>query len=458
MPLQQEESIVPRKEKWAFFTVNFANIPMMSLINYFLLIFYIKIAGLDPVVIGTLFIVSKVIDGLNDPISGFIIDRLPKRKLGRFRPYLIIGAILVSLNFVIMWLGPSLAQNMTVKIVIAYVSYLTFGFVFDLADIPLNSMIPVMSDKDKDRNSLSNIKGLAYILGSVVFVAPLYLFIDVFPSERFGYFTIIIIASIVVLVFSILGTLGIKERIKPMKKEKYVLKDIFKILRARPVFILFIDTLIADIGYAMTNAMNAIFFEYVLRRTDLFFFTVITYVVGILLGVAMAPSVIRRIGKKRAKILSALPGLISSAILFFVPSYNAITFVIIPLYTSFGVGIRQLLYYNIQADNMDYVEWENGFRAEGAVASLGSFITKAAGGIGSALAAYGLAIIGFVEGESLSTFTIQGFYWLTYAIPGIFSLISLIIWSIWYPLTKDVRRKMMNELIEQRNKYKRETS
>ena len=224
MAQENQESIVPRKEKWSFFVVNVANIPIMSLINYFLLKFYTDVAGISPTVIGTLFLVSKLIDGFNDPIMGFAVDHFPKTKMGRFRPYLIIGAILCSFNFAIMWLGPSLAQNMTTKIVIAYVAYLTFGFTFDLMDIPLNSMIPTMSDRDKDRNSLSNIKGMGYIIGSIVFVGPLFLFLDLFPSERYGFHMVIVVASVFVLIFSIIGTLGIKERIEPMRQKKYTLK------------------------------------------------------------------------------------------------------------------------------------------------------------------------------------------------------------------------------------------
>ncbi len=451
-----QDSIVPRKEKWSFLTVNLANIPMMSLINYFLLIFYTDIAGLDPAVVATLFLVSKVFDGFNDPINGFLIDHFPKTKMGRFRPYLVIGAILVSINFALMWLGPSLAQNMTVKIVIAYIAYLTFSFTFDLADIPLNSLIPVISDRDKDRNSLSNIKGVAYIVGAVIFVGPLFFFLDLFPSEQQGFHIVIIIASAFVLIFSIIGVLGIKERIKPMKEQKYKLKDIFKILGATPVLILFLDMLMSGIGGGISTAMTAYFFEYVLRRTDLFIFTVINYIAGILLGAAIAPAIIRRIGKKRAKTLSYFPGLISSIILFFTPSYNVMTFIIMPLITTWGAGLSGLLSYNIQADNMDYIEHRYGFRSEGAVASLSSFIIKASAGIGSALAGYALVMIGYVPNQIQSGFTIQGFYWLTFALPGIFSTIALLIWSFGYPLTENVRQQMMRELIEQRKTYKLE--
>ena len=457
MTQQKQDSKVPRKEKWAFFIVNVANIPIMTLIGYFLLIFYTDVAGLPPAVIGTLFLISKIFDGINDPIMGYIIDHLPKTKLGRFRSYLIIGAVLCSLNYALMWLGPSLANNMTIKIVIAYVAYLTFGFTFDLMDIPLNSMIPVMSDLDNDRNTLSNIKGAGYVIGAIIFAGGGLFFVQLFTSERVGYHTLIVFASAFTLIFSIIGTMGIRERIEPVKKQKYSMRDIFKIIGAKPVLILFLDMLISGIGAGIGGAVGIYFFEYALGRPELFTYTALSLIGGVLIGVLIAPSIIKRVGKKRAKFLSALPGLISAIILFFTPTYNAITFVIIPLYTSWGTGISQLLSYNIQADNMDFIEWKHGFRAEGAVASLTSFIVKASGGLGTAIAAYALGFIGYIPNQVQSSFTIQGFYWLSYAIPAFFTVISLLIWS-FYPLTEGIRQQMMKDLIEQRNAYRISTN
>ncbi len=196
MPRQKKDSIVPRKEKWAFFLVNLANIPLMTLIGYFLLKFYTDVAGLPPAVIGTLFLVSKVFDGVNDPVMGYVIDHLPKTKLGRFRTYLMIGSILCSINYAFMWLGPSLATNMTMKVVFAWIAYLTFGFTFDLMDIPLNSLIPVMSDKDSDRNTLSNIKGAAYIIGAILFAGGGLFLVDLFATQRQGFHSLILFASV----------------------------------------------------------------------------------------------------------------------------------------------------------------------------------------------------------------------------------------------------------------------
>ncbi|MCP4763234.1 MAG: hypothetical protein GY870_15785, partial [archaeon] len=70
----ETEIEIGRKEKLSFFVVNFANIPLMTLINSYLLIFYTDVVFLDPGIIALIFIITRVFDGFNDPIMGYVVD------------------------------------------------------------------------------------------------------------------------------------------------------------------------------------------------------------------------------------------------------------------------------------------------------------------------------------------------------------------------------------------------
>ena len=94
---------------------------------------------------------------INDPLVGFIIDHLPTRKMGHFRPTLILGTILCSVNFLLLWFGPMLSTSG--KLAIAYVSYILLGVLFPVMDISLNSLLPVMTEDMNYRNT--SIVGLA---------------------------------------------------------------------------------------------------------------------------------------------------------------------------------------------------------------------------------------------------------------------------------------------------------
>ena len=97
--LKKGKGIIPFKEKLAFFAANLGNIPLMTLLGGFLLIFYTDIVGLSAGLVGTLFLVSRVFDGVNDPFMGYVVDHLPQTKMGRFRLYLIIGTLITSAIF-----------------------------------------------------------------------------------------------------------------------------------------------------------------------------------------------------------------------------------------------------------------------------------------------------------------------------------------------------------------------
>jgi len=439
---QKTISDLTRKEKIGFFIVNFGNIPIMSLMNTFLLTFYITVVGLDAVAIGLLFLIARVLDGLNDPIMGFVVDHLPKTKLGRFRSYIIIGSIICCINYLILWLGPALA--ISGKLIIAYITYLLFGFTFDLMDIPLNSMIPVMSNKDKDRNSLSNIKGLAYMMGTGLFIMAPISFLDLFKSNAtIGYTLLVILTVIIVLSFSIIGALLIKERVEPIIEKKYTIQETIKVIGNRPVFVLFLETLMNSIGGGMTQGLLLIFFTYVFLDAELMIVSYVFGGIGLFIGLLFTNKLIARLGKKNAKIIADGFSVFGIFILL-VPTNQLVVFIIIMGIANMGIGINMLLNYGIQADNMDYIEWKLGYRAEGAVASANSFIVKAAQGIGSSLAAFGLAIIGFNKDLPIqSANTIQGLYLLCFGIPAIFYLVGMLIFLFLYPLNKKTREEMM---------------
>lgn len=101
---------IKMREKLSFAMANFGNIPVMTLINGYLLIF-IPIYAASPAACATLFLIARFLDAINDPLVGFIIDHLPTRKMGHFRPTLILGTILCSANFLLLWFGPMLSTS-----------------------------------------------------------------------------------------------------------------------------------------------------------------------------------------------------------------------------------------------------------------------------------------------------------------------------------------------------------
>lgn len=92
-------------EKISLFMTYAGNIPLMTLLSAYFLIYYTTVVGLDPKALATLFLISKVVDGISDPVMGYVLDRFPVTKLGKFRPMLILGTIICVINYILLWFG-----------------------------------------------------------------------------------------------------------------------------------------------------------------------------------------------------------------------------------------------------------------------------------------------------------------------------------------------------------------
>lgn len=440
---------IKMREKLSFAMANFGNIPVMTLINGYLLIFYTNICGLSPAACATLFLIARFLDAINDPLVGFIIDHLPTRKMGHFRPTLILGTILCSVNFLLLWFGPMLSTSG--KLAIAYVSYILLGVLFPVMDISLNSLLPVMTEDMKERNSLSSIKGLAYVIGALVIgvAAPLILGDT---SNKQGYINLVLIMTAVIFFFSIIGTMGVKERVKPQMENSYSVKELFKILSQKPVYITFLAVLLYSIGSNIVNAANTYFYTYIFE--DLTLASIITLItcVAVFPATMVIGNLIGRFGKKKMYAIGlALAGLAPIIRLLDVRSIPLL--IVSVLIAGIGAGFAAPLNYGIQADNTDYIEVSMGIRAEGAVASLSSFVSKCAMGIGGAIPGYLLQLAGFDSKAAVQNDDVINMIVLCVLIlPAIVNVVAIVIFSKGYPITKEKLNEQTYLLREKRSK------
>lgn len=440
---------IKMREKLSFAMANFGNIPVMTLINGYLLIFYTNICGLSPAACATLFLIARFLDAINDPLVGFIIDHLPTRKMGHFRPTLILGTILCSVNFLLLWFGPMLSTSG--KLAIAYVSYILLGVLFPVMDISLNSLLPVMTEDMKERNSLSTIKGLAYVIGALVIgvAAPLILGDT---SNKQGYINLVLIMTAVIFFFSIIGTMGVKERVKPQMENSYSVKELFKILSQKPVYITFLAVLLYSIGSNIVNAANTYFYTYIFE--DLTLASIITLItcVAVFPATMVIGNLIGRFGKKKMYAIGlALAGLAPIIRLLDVRSIPLL--IVSVLIAGIGAGFAAPLNYGIQADNTDYIEVSMGIRAEGAVASLSSFVSKCAMGIGGAIPGYLLQLAGFDSKAAVQNDdVINVIVFCVLILPAIVNVVAIVIFSKGYPITKEKLNEQTYLLREKRSK------
>ena len=197
------------KRNVAYLFINIGNIPIMTIVSSFLAVYYVDVLRMNEYAVGTMFLIARIFDGINDPIIGEIIDRIPGNKFRKFNRILITGTIICSMNYIILWLGPALVEN-SWKMVVAYVSYLLLGVTFPIMDISLNSLLPVLTKEQEEREILSSIKVIGYGIGTVMIEIIIPIILAKFGASVKVYNAIIVIFILVVLIFTVGGVLGLR--------------------------------------------------------------------------------------------------------------------------------------------------------------------------------------------------------------------------------------------------------
>ena len=153
------------KEKIGFGLGDTASNLVWQVLMIFQLYFYTDIFGISPAVAGTMFLITKIWDSLNDPMMGIIADRT-NTKWGKFRPYLLWLALPFAFVGVLTFTTPDL--SMSGKIIYAYVTYTLMMMVYTAINIPYSSLMGVISASPKQRTSFSQYRFMLAFSGGLL--------------------------------------------------------------------------------------------------------------------------------------------------------------------------------------------------------------------------------------------------------------------------------------------------
>ena len=142
----------------------------------FLFIFYTDVFGLNPAVVGVLFLIARFSDGISDVVMGVIGDRTDS-KYGKFRPWILWTAIPLAVILALLFTVPDFSDSG--KIIYAYVTYIVFTLIYTANNIPYGALMAVMTGDDKERASIGSYRMVGAFTGGML-VQGLLLFLVVY--------------------------------------------------------------------------------------------------------------------------------------------------------------------------------------------------------------------------------------------------------------------------------------
>ena len=163
------------RDKLGYMFGDFGNDFTFIFASSFLMVFYTNVLGIDPKMVGVLFLVARIVDAFTDIGMGRIVDRLPASKDGKFRPWIKRICIPVALASFLMYQSSLAAAPMTVKIMYMFVTYILWGsLLYTAINIPYGSMASAITDDPRQRAELSTFRSMGATFASVIImmVAP----------------------------------------------------------------------------------------------------------------------------------------------------------------------------------------------------------------------------------------------------------------------------------------------
>lgn len=385
---------VPKLTKWLYCSSGMFRDLLYQFVSMFLLM-YAQYCGLgggnttDYVAmysaITVIIIVLRIWDGFNDPIMGFIVEKV-HFKSGKYRPWIIIGAFLNSIVTIAMfWTN----VHGWAYVALFAVFYFIWDFTYTMNDIAFWSVLPSLSTKEKVRANLTTLLSIFVSIGSFAAggLVPI-LSSNLGYTISYKYFALI--ASILFLISQLILVIFMKERKRTDEEEnsseQMKFKDIFNVLvKNDQVRSSIIGVLLYYTGSSIlvTLGLNYFYFNfgYSVAGTYQLIFTIV-YAVATLLGQALYPILVNKFKITKMKIftISSIVTVIGYVGLFLYVFLNPVTYFPLMCVMGFIVFFAQtficmVLYIMIQ-DSIEYNEYKFNERRESAVFSLRAFTAK----------------------------------------------------------------------------------
>ena len=441
-----------------------------DMFTFFLLFFYSRVIGLDPLLASLAIGAALIVDSITDPLMGTISDRT-NTKLGRRHPYMIVSFIPVSIFYILLFTPKpdwDITQNQLFWWMFVCASFTRIGMT--LFEVPHRSFGAEITKDYLERTKLFSWREMfAWIAGICNAFIAYNIFFRSTQEYPYGqlnpeaYFPLALTGAIFMVLSLLYSSITTTNKIENLSKwtEAVTLKQIIKELKiaiSNKSFILFfLGSLTLSISWGLLNSLtlfiNTDFWG--LKGSQIGIFLYI-YFGAAFLAFYITPKFVALIGKRNFVLLCVLGVALSAPIAFI--SYNLgltpekgtttlVLFLCVPLIFISTLSIAGNMARDAMiGDIADEVDLQSGKRQEGVLFSAVSFVQKVNTAIGSLTGGLTLWVLNITAetptyDQAYSLFFVQG-------VIGPILLIIPILFFYFYSLDKKRHSEILRQLKE----------
>ena len=421
-------------------------------VDAYFLIFCTNVLGISAGWMGTLFLVARLWDAINDPIMGSFPDRWMIGKSGdKFKPWIKIFMLPLALSGVLCFFNVPL-EGIALHAYVAF-AYVLYGMSYTGTSMPFGAMASVVSDDPIQRSKLSRARSIGGTIVGIVglSIVPVVCFdkqSNILP-ERFTLIAVIFGVLSIISYFVLLNFTQERIRQNSEKAEKF---NYGKVLKAtvhnRPLIGVMVATLGSMLFITGSNQVRSYIFKEYYARTDVMSIISLATIPILVICFPLVPKLVAKFGKKATLMAAIVSSTIFSVIPIVMEIKNVYVYSALVVLGTIGQTVFTMLIWALVTDCLDYSEWKFNERSDGSMYSLYTFSRKIGSTIASTGVSFGLAAIGFVSGSNVvqTAEAVNGIYFLVNIIPVVTCALELIGVGLIFNLNKETTERMYAEL------------
>lgn len=376
----------------------------------YVLYYFQDVMGVSAYAMAVILLAARVFDAFNDPIMGIIVAKT-RTRMGKFRPWLLIGTLTNSVVLFAMFACPPSLDGPGL-VAYAAVSYILWGVTYTMMDIPFWSMIPAFTRGGKERENLSamarSCSGVGAAIVTILTMVAVHALGTRFGGttaneiERLGFKWFSLMIAILFSIFIIITCVNVKEK-STVSMETATVREMFRsLIRNDQAMAVVVTIVLVNTAMYITSNLVIYFFKYDLGGTgwynDYTLFNTVGGAAQILAMMLLYP-VLRRLAKVTNTgifYIGLAMSVIGYVILLVFASSGAKTlaFFLIPgILIMAASGINNVLTTVFLANTVDYGEINNHRRDESVIFSMQTFVVKLASGIAAFIASITLGVL-----------------------------------------------------------------
>ncbi|MBN1146026.1 MAG: MFS transporter [Anaerolineales bacterium] len=368
-----------------------------TLISFFYLVFLTDVIRISPGLAGIVILVSKVYDSITDPFEGVISDRT-RTKLGRRRPYLLAGVLLVFLSFFALFY-PVTFESESARFAFVIAAYLFYSTVVSIVMLNYSALQAELTLDYNERTSLATFRIFFSTVSSILCALLPLEIVRAFPDIRTGW---IVTAAAFGLFFALpfIATVAVTRERPEFQKElkpfywKQAFIEPFQVRTFVYVLIMYVTAFTA---FDATQSIVVYFIKSYLGRGE-----DVSFVLGgMLIAQVISLPFYQWLSKKTSKAKTYIVGAVAFVILMFfsfliTPASPAPVLYIFAILVGIGSGGVVIMVYAIFPDIPDVDELRSGERREGIYSALTTFTRKISSALAVFLVAQVLQFAGYI--------------------------------------------------------------